>query len=202
MTLIYLVRHAVTAHTGQKLSGWLPGIHLSDEGKTQAEAVAGHLSSVKFDAIYSSPIDRTLETARAIAARQGARVKVRRALGEVEYGRWTDRPLKALARTKLWRTVQGWPSGMRFPDGESIYEVQTRAVAEVESLREEHPKGTICCVSHADVIKLVAAHYLGMHIDLYQRIAISPASVTVVAVGERGPYVMSINSVHKSTEAK
>ncbi len=194
MTTFYFVRHALTEHTGKRLSGWLPGVHLSDEGADQARGVAETLKDVPFAAVYSSPIDRTVETARLIAAKHGLQPKIRKELGEVRYGRWTDRPFKSLVRTKLWTTVQRWPSGARFPDGETLREVQDRAVDAVERLRGEHPKKTVCCVSHADVIKLITAHYLGVHIDLFQRIAISPVSITIIGVSSQGPYVMAVNA--------
>lgn len=195
MTTVFLVRHALTPETGRKLSGWTPGVHLNADGLAQADATAEYLRTVPLKAVYSSPIDRAVETARVIAAHHKLQVKVRRAIGEVEYGKWTDRSFKTLRRTKLWEVVQRWPSGARFPDGESLVEVQTRAVREIERIREEHPKDAVCCVSHADVIRLVAAHYLGMHIDLYQRIVIFPASVTTVGFGSSGPSVLALNAL-------
>ncbi|HYZ46646.1 MAG TPA: MSMEG_4193 family putative phosphomutase [Actinomycetota bacterium] len=194
MTAFYFVRHGVTSHTGHRLSGWMPGIHLTDEGRAQAEAAADTLARVPFKAIFSSPIERTMETAQAIAARHRLEVEVTDALGEVRYGRWTDRSFKALARTKLWTTVQRFPSGARFPDGETVRAVQARAVEEIERLRLEFPRKVLCCVSHADVIKLVAAHYLGVHIDLFQRIDVGPASITVISVGDEGPRVHAVSA--------
>jgi probable phosphomutase (TIGR03848 family) len=194
VTTFFLVRHAVTSHTGHKLTGRLKGVHLTDEGKRQAEDVAGRLKNVKFDAIYSSPIDRTMETARAIASAQGQRVKVRQGLNELDFGTWTDKTFKVLVKNKLWPTIQRWPSGARFPRGESFLEAQQRGVAEIERLRAAHPKQTICCVSHADLIKLVVAHYLGMHLDLFQRLDVGPASVSVIAIGNSGPRVVTVNS--------
>ena len=177
----------------------LKNIPLSEEGMAQAEAVADRLSDHKLEAIYSSPIDRTLQTARPIAERHDLAINTSRAIGEVEYGKWTDRPLKVLARTKLWTNVQRWPSAVRFPDGETLREVQTRAVDEIERLGAEHPKGRVCCVSHGDVIKLILAHHLGVHIDLYQRIVIAPASVSGVSLTERGPSIVSLNSMPRSS---
>lgn len=196
MTTIYFVRHGLTSHTGSKLTGWMEGVHLTDEGVRQAEAAAEHLTEVGFEAIYSSPIDRTKETADVIAARhEDLEVTVARGIGEVQYGKWTGRSLKTLARTKLWATIQRWPSAVRFPEGETLREVQTRAIDEIERLREKHPDGTICCVSHADTIKLVLAHYLGVHIDLFQRIYIGPASISVVHLGDQGPQILALNSL-------
>jgi probable phosphoglycerate mutase len=193
MTNLWFVRHALTPQTGKRLTGWTEGVGLSESGDGQALAIAEALKDVPFGAVYSSPLDRTIQTARAIARAQGLQVRQSRDLGEVDYGRWTNRPLKVLARTKLWGQVQRWPSGARFPDGETLRETQSRAIAEVEGIAAEHPGKSICLVSHADVIKLIAAHYLGAHIDLFQRIVIGPASISVVAIGERGPSVLCLN---------
>lgn len=194
MTTLFLVRHAVTADTGHRLTGWTEGVGLTDEGKKQAEIAARGLAHVDFEAIYSSPIDRTMETARAIAKPHGIRVRSTKGIGEVRYGDWTNKSLKTLMRTKLWETVQRSPSAARFPQGESIREVQARAVSEIERIAAAHPKGKVCCVSHGDVIKLIAAHYLGVHIDLYQRIVIGPASVSVISLSARGPYILALNN--------
>ncbi len=194
MTTVLFVRHAVTAHTGARLTGWMPDVHLSERGMEQARQLGELLARAPLKAIYSSPIDRTVETARALAVRHRLQVEVREGLGEVQYGRWTNRPLKALARTKLWQTVQRFPSAARFPEGETLRETQARALAEVERIAEEHRRALVCCVSHADVIKLIVAHYLGVHIDLFQRIVISPASVTAVALYDSGPMVLCVNS--------
>ena len=194
MTLLYFVRHGVTDHTGHRLSGWMEDVHLSEKGREHADAVAVMLAGIRCKAVYSSPIDRTVETARPIAARHDLGVKVRRNLGEVDYGTWTNRSFRSLARTKLWTTVQRYPSGARFPHGETLREVQTRAVTEVDKLVAQHPKQAICCVSHADVIRLVVAHFMGIHIDLFQRIVIGPASVSVVGLDEDGPRILSLNT--------
>lgn len=198
MTTFYLVRHGVTTHTNQRLSGWTPDVHLTDEGRAQAEAAAKALDPVPLKAVYASPIARTVETARPIADRHHLEVTQRRDIGEVEYGRWTNRSLKALARTKLWSTVQRWPGGARFPDGESLRAVQSRAVDGLEAIRSEHAKDSVCVVSHGDVMKLIVAHYLGLHIDLFQRIVIVPASITVISVSDDGPRVHALNVVPNS----
>jgi probable phosphomutase (TIGR03848 family) len=193
MTTLWFVRHAVTADTGKRLTGWAEGVGLSRDGSSQADSVAEALKDVPFAGIYSSPLERTTQTARAIARRQGLQVRRSRDLGEVDYGRWTNRPLKMLARTRLWSQVQRWPSSARFPEGETLRETQARALSEVERIAAEHPGRSICLVSHADVIRLIAAHYLGVHIDLFQRIVIGPASVSVIALGDRGPSILCLN---------
>ena len=193
-TTFYLVRHGVTSHTGHKLTGWMEGVGLTPEGRAQAEGAADLLSGVPLRAIYSSPIDRCWETAQIVAARHPRlEPQPTEEIGEVRYGRWTGRSLKSLAKTKLWEVVQSFPSGMTFPEGETLRAVQSRAVDQIESLRAAHPRSNVCCVTHADVIKLVLAHYLGVHLDLYQRIAVAPASVSAFSVGDRGPYVLGMN---------
>jgi probable phosphomutase (TIGR03848 family) len=193
MTIFYLVRHGVTAHTGQRLSGRRAGLHLSEKGIAEAQAAARSLSRVKFGAVYSSPIERTLETAEIIAREHGLKVIVHDELSEVDYGTWTNRSFKALSRTKLWTQVQQWPSGARFPSGESLWEVQQRALVSLDRIRSEHPGRPVCCVTHAEVIRLVVAYYLGVHIDLFQRIIVGPASTTIVSVGDDGPKVLAVN---------
>ena len=199
MTVFYLVRHGVTSHTGHKLSGWMPDIHLTDAGRRQAEAAAESLSKAPFKAVYASPITRCAETARIIASRHRLRVRTRDDLGEVEYGSWTNKSLKVVARTKLWSKVQRWPAGARIPEGESFVEVQTRAVEAIEDLRTKHRKDQICVVSHGDVIRLLAAHYMGIHLDLFQRIVVSPGSITVLSVGDSGPGMFALNAPPGST---
>ena len=193
MTVLYLVRHGVTDHTGQRLSGWMPGVHLNDRGREEAGAAADALGEVKFKAIYSSPIERCLETAELVAVRHGLTVITREGLGETRYGSWTNRTFKVLRRAKLWARLQRWPSGVRFPGGETLREVQARSVGEVERICSRHPRARVCVVTHADIVRLVVAHYLGLHIDLFQRLEAGPGSITVLVVGEDGPKVVAVN---------
>ncbi|HEX6678631.1 MAG TPA: MSMEG_4193 family putative phosphomutase [Actinomycetes bacterium] len=181
MDRMLFVRHAVTAKTGSVLSGWTTGIDLSDEGREQARALAERLEAVPLDAIYASPLERCRQTAAAVAESHGLKVEVVDELGEVRYGDWTGRRLEELAKEDLWRTVRYLPSAARFPEGESLYEMQVRAVAACERLRAAHRGQTVLVCSHADVIKAVTAHYLGLHLDLYQRLEIAPASLTAIA---------------------
>jgi probable phosphomutase (TIGR03848 family) len=192
MRLLLLLRHAVTDHTGARLSGWMPGLHLSEEGRQQAKALAERLGPVPLDALYASPLERCQETAAAIANARGLVVETLEDVGEVKYGDWTGRTLKELAREPLWKVVQATPSAARFPEGESLYQMQARAVQAVERLRAAHPEQTVAVCSHADVIKALACHYLGMHLDLFQRVVVSPASVTAVAFGPV-PYLIRLN---------
>jgi probable phosphomutase (TIGR03848 family) len=181
MRLLLLLRHAVTDQTGARLSGWTPGVHLSAAGREQAEGLAGRLEPVPLDAVYASPLERCQETAATVADAKGLKVATLEDAGEVRYGDWTGRTLKELAKEPLWKVVQTTPSAARFPEGESLFEMQTRAVLAVERLREAHPGQTVALCSHADVIKALVCHYLGMHLDLFQRVEVSPASVTAIA---------------------
>lgn len=191
--LLLLVRHALTAHTGDRLSGWLPGIDLSEDGRGQVESLVERLRPIRLAAVYSSPIDRTMQTARPLAASKRLRVRRAPGLGEVRYGEWEGKRLSSLAKTKLWQQVQAWPSRARFPGGETLRETQGRAVLAVEKIAAAHPRGTVAAVTHADVIKLLVAHYAGVHVDLFQRFMVSPASVSALYIGRRGPAVLTVN---------
>ncbi len=183
---LYLVRHAVTAETGQRLSGRTPGIHLSLEGQKMAALAAEHLAATKLEAIYTSPIERCRETAAAIAADRPVRPKVERAFVEADFGSWSGRTLKSLYRLKAWQGLMAGASRFRFPDGETLGEVQTRAVAAVERLASRH-KGNVAVASHADVIRAILVHYLGTPLDLIHRIDVAPASVSIVELHSSGP---------------
>jgi probable phosphoglycerate mutase len=195
MATILLVRHGendwVKKH---RLAGWIPDIHLNEKGQQQAYEAAARLSHVEIKAIYSSPVIRCVETADLIAATHSLPVTLVEEVGEVRYGKWEGKKIKKLAKKPLWHVVQHYPSRMRFPDGESLLEVQFRAVQALERLNSRHANEAIAVVSHADLIKLVLAHYLGVHIDLFQRIVVSPASVSVLYLSDKGPVrVLRIN---------
>jgi len=190
------VRHGRTATTGTTLPGRAPGLHLADAGRAQADAVAERLGTLeRVDAVYSSPLERTRETAAPIARARGLRVQVDRGLLECDFGDWTGQALKVLMKTREWATVQRYPSGFRFPGGESFTEMQARITGTVARLVERHQGGTVVLVSHADPIKAAVADALGTHLDLFQRIVISPCSVTTVAYGAGGPTVLAVNAV-------
>jgi len=195
-TLVLLVRHGETPTTGKLLPGRAKGLHLSDAGRAQAEAVAERLAALpKVDAIYASPLERTRETAKPIGAARRLPITVDKGLLEADIGEWTGMELSVAAKTPEWKAVHSYPSGFRFPGGESFPEMQQRIVGAVERLRKAHPGGVIVLVSHADPIKAAVAHALGTHLDLFQRIVISPCSVTAISYADSGPTVLSVNSV-------
>jgi probable phosphomutase (TIGR03848 family) len=194
VTTLVLVRHATTPATGKRLGGWTPGVHIDEPGVAQAEAAAERLAEQPLAAVYASPLERTQDTAKIVARPHGLGVRTRKGLGEVDYGEWTDKPLGQLRRRKDWAVVQQTPSRMTFPGGESIRTAQARAVETTEELALEHAGETIVAVSHADVIKAVVAHHLGMPLDTFQRIMIAPASITVIALPAGGhPMLLRLN---------
>ena len=188
MTIIVLVRHGENEWVKKhRLAGWLPDVHLNEKGHQQAQEAAQQLSPLPVKALYSSPVMRCLETAEYIAQVFDLEIQPLDGLGEVRYGSWEGKKIKKLARKPLWRTVQYYPSRMRFPGGgEALREVQFRMVQALEQLHAQHQEETIVAVSHADAIKLVLAYYLGVHIDLFQRITVSPASVSILYLAENG----------------
>jgi probable phosphomutase (TIGR03848 family) len=190
-----LIRHAVNdfVKTG-KLAGWTPEVHLNDDGRAQAAALGQRLANVTIDAIYSSPLERTVETAQAVIEHHPELpLQLLDAVGEVRYGAWQGEEISKLAQRKLWRVVQAFPSRVRFPDGETMREAQMRAVNALESLTIRHPRQRVAVVSHSDVIKMIVAHYLGLHLDLFQRIEISPASLTIIHMAASRPTIVQVN---------
>lgn len=167
-----------------------------------AQSTADALSGTKLKAIYSSPIERTWETAQIIAQPQGLEPIAEEGLLEVDYGRWSGRTLRSLYRLKAWQTVQTTPSRMTFPEGESIADAQRRAVDTCEALAGRHGKDTIALVSHADIIKAILSHFLGQPLDLFQRIVVSPASVSAIDLPRQGlPTLLTMNGLAPGTNA-
>ena len=203
VTTVILVRHGRTAANADGiLAGRTPGVGLDEAGRGQAAAVAERLAALPLAEVVTSPLDRALQTAAAISARQPAAPRPRRDRGLVEcgYGSWTGQSLKALAKQPLWKAVQQHPSGVRFPDGESMTEMQLRAVTAVRRwdarLGSEHGGQAVwVAVSHGDVIKSVLADALGMHLDCFQRIVIAPGSVSVIQYADLRPFVLHLNDL-------
>ncbi len=194
-TLVLFVRHGQTPTTGKTLPGRAPGLHLSADGIAQAKVAAERIGAMKkVAAIYASPLERTRETAAPIAKALNLKVKANSGLLECDFGTWTGKQLDKLRKLPEWETVQRSPSTFRFPKGESFTEMQNRIVNAVDTICENHPGQTVVCVSHADPIKAALAHATGTHIDLFQRLVVSPCSVSAVAYTASGPIVLTVNS--------
>ncbi len=195
MTTLLLIRHATNDYvkTG-RLAGWTPAVHLNEEGQQQARALGLRLKAAPLTALYASPLERTMETAQAIQAHHPhLTIQQHEGIGEVRYGDWEGMKISALVRRKMWQVVQEYPSRAYFPNGETMRGVQHRIVDALESLVMEHPNGLVAVVFHADLIKMAVAHYLGVHLDNFQRIVISPASITTLQLGHGRPYVVAVN---------
>jgi probable phosphomutase (TIGR03848 family) len=194
-TLLLLVRHGQTPTTGATLPGRARGLHLAEAGIAQAGAVATRIAGLEgVAAVYASPLERTRETAKPIARALGLKVVSEKGLLECDFGEWTGAKLADLRKKPEWSTVQRYPSGFRFPGGESFPEMQQRMVSTLDRLAERHRGATAVVVSHADPIKAAVAHALGTHLDLFQRIVISPCSVSAILSTPTGPVVLAVNS--------
>ena len=192
----------MTPTTGRVLPGRARGLHLSDDGRRQAEAVATRIAAVpRVAAVYTSPLERACETAAPIARACGRALRVERGLLECDFGDWTGQSLRRLARKPEWKAVQRHPSGFRFPGGESFVEMQARVTGTLGRLIARHKGQTLVAVFHADPIKTAVAHALGIHLDLFQRIMIMPASVTAIAYRDQGPVVLTVNSTDRDLAA-
>jgi probable phosphomutase (TIGR03848 family) len=199
---VILVRHGRTsANVGGVLAGRTPGVRLDETGVAQAEKAAARLAAVPLAAVVSSPLERCRQTAQAVARAQAGslRVVADKGLTECDYGEWQGRPLKELVKEPLWKVVQGQPSAAHFPGGESLAAMQARVVDAVRrrdaAVEAAHGPGAVwVAVSHGDLVKAVLADALGMHLDLFQRINVDPASVSIVRYTSTRPFVLATNT--------
>jgi probable phosphoglycerate mutase len=195
MPLLLLIRHGENqfVKTG-KLAGQLPGVHLNERGRKQAVELAEALKHVPLKAIYASPLERAVETARPLAEGRKLEIQLRPQLMDNDIGKWHGRTLKQVRRIKKWKIVQQAPSRFKFPEGESFLETQTRIVSCLDEIVASHkPKDVVAVVFHADPIKLAVAYYLGMPLDHFQRLGCDTASVTVLHVSETGAHLIKLN---------
>jgi len=197
-TLLLLVRHGQTPTTGKILPGRTPGLNLSDHGRDQAARVAQRLVALPVTAIYSSPLERTIQTADPTAQDLGLPIYREPGLLEGDFGDWTGAQLADLMKLPEWQTVQQRPDQFRFPNGESFSEMRDRVVATLTMLRNRHPGGTVVCFSHADLIRIAVSDALGNSLNKFQRISIGPCSVSAIAYqaesADSDPMVLTVNS--------
>ncbi len=196
MTVILLIRHGENDWVGKKLAGRLPGVHLNKNGQQQAETIAEVLAEAPIQAIYSSPLERTVETATPLAKKINLPIIQESNLQEINFGDWQGKSIKQLSRRKLWKTVQEKPAEMVFPNGESFSAAQTRLAECLQTLSQQHQENDlIACFSHSDSIRLLVAYSLNMHLNDFQRIAIHPASVTVIHLTDTFIRIPFINQI-------
>ncbi len=194
VTTFLLIRHATNDYVRDgRLAGRTPGVHINAEGQRQAEDLARRTAHLPIQAIYSSPLERALDTANAVARCQKLPVQIDERLLEGESGEWTGRKISELQDTDTWKELQTKPVGVKLPGGESIDQVQTRMVAALEDIRKRHPDGLVAVVSHADPLKSALAYYLKWDLNYFHHISISPASVTVLNVNDKGAQLVRSN---------
>lgn len=193
-TFVLLIRHGENEYVAtHKLAGRTPGVRLNEKGCHQAQTLVDYLAQQPLDAIYSSPLDRCLETAEPLAERRSLPLQVEPGVVEVDYGSWQGADLRELSKLPEWSQVQHYPSIFRFPGGETLREVQQRAVGAIERVRTAHEGQVIAVFSHGDIIRTTLAHYLGVPLDLFQRLAIATASVSVLGFFDGRPMVLAVN---------
>ena len=193
MTRFLLIRHGAHVFGGDRIAGRLP-VELSDLGRRQVAGMVERVSKLPVRGVYSSPVQRAQDTAKPLAERLGLPLQSSDALAEIDYGDWTGKTLEELRPLDLWKQWNTFRSGARVPGGESMLEIQVRVVAEMNRLRGKYPDEMIALVTHGDVIRAAVAYCLGAPLDLFQRIEISLASVTAIAIGDYGPWVLCVNN--------
>lgn len=195
MPTLLLIRHGENDFVKKgRMAGRLPDIHLNERGREQAQALAQKLSGAPIKAVYSSPLERAVETAAPIAEALGLEIQLREGLLETDIGEWQGRTWKSLRRLKIWGTVQSAPSLMQFPGGESFTDSQYRICHEIKAICSQHePKDLVACVSHADPIKLAVAFFIGLPLDNFQRLMVAPASITALHIGENSSQLINLN---------
>jgi probable phosphomutase (TIGR03848 family) len=193
MTKFLLIRHALTDSVGKRLSGRTPGVPLNSEGQAQAQQLAARLANVRLDAIYSSPLERAVQTAAPLAAQHNLETTINNDFLELDFGDWTNCTFQELQDQPQFQRFNSFRSHTRIPGGELMLEAQARAVAGLGKLCAQHPGQTVAVVSHADMLKAAVAYYAGIHLDMFQRLEISPASVSVLEIFEETARILSLN---------
>jgi probable phosphoglycerate mutase len=196
MPLLLLIRHGENEYvkTG-RMAGRLPGVHLNDRGLKQAQTLGEALKDIPIKAIYSSPLERAMETAAPIASARKLQIILEPDVIEADIGKWHGKSLKVLQLTKVWKIVQNSPSRFRFPDGESFPEIQTRISNALERMIKKHnkPRDIVAVVFHSDPIKLAVSHFLGLPLDNFQRLGCDTGSLTAIYVNDSGANLVKLN---------
>lgn len=193
MTTFLLLRHADHGLLGRALAGRQPGVHLNATGEAQAARLAERLGKMRIDAIFSGPLERARETAAPLAARTGLELQIAAEFDEIDFGEWTGQAFDALAPDPRWHQFNTLRSATAPPGGESMLQVQARLVRKLGELCEIFPRGCVAIFSHGDVIKALLAHFAGIPLDLFHRIEISPASLSILTLDDSGPRILLIN---------
>jgi probable phosphoglycerate mutase len=193
MTTFYLIRHALNDWVDHRLAGWLPDVRLNSRGREQAQRLADRMRHMRVDALVSSPLERALETAAPLALAWGLQTEISEALGEIHVGDWTGRALADMQSEEEWRRFNVFRGGTRAPGGELMLEAQVRMIKELLHLRARHPDGAVAVVSHGDPLRAVIGYFLGAPIDMFLRLEVSPASISIVRIDGWGACVACVN---------
>jgi probable phosphoglycerate mutase len=193
MTRFFLIRHASTDAVGKRLAGRTAGVHLNEEGRAQAQRLAERLAASSISAIYSSPLERALETAAPLADVLGLQASISNDFIEIDFGEWTNYAIEDVMKDERFKHFNSFRSCTRIPGGETMLEAQARMIAGLEKLRLEHRGQTVAIVSHGDLVKAAVAYYAGIHLDLFQRIEIDPASVSIITVYDETARILQVN---------
>jgi broad specificity phosphatase PhoE len=193
MTTFLLIRHGETDAIGREIMGWRPGWHLNANGREQARRLAERLARRPIQAIYTSPLERAVETAAILAAPHAMEPQPDPDFGEVRFGQWEGCKIGELERMEAFRRYNQFRAGVRPPGGEMLVEVQTRVVRKLEALAPAYRDGTVAIVSHGDALRSTLALYLGISLDMIPHFEISPASLSVLELAESGARVLSMN---------
>jgi probable phosphoglycerate mutase len=198
MTVFLLVRHGTTDAVGRRLAGRLPGFPLNTLGLAEVDGLSARLGRTPIAAVYSSPLERAEQTARAIAAPRGLPVVLRKDLNEIDFGQWSGLDFGELGKLPAFRAFNQARSRVRPPEGEHVSEVQARMVRELERIRSAHPVGAVVVVGHGDPLKAALGHYLGVPADLLGRIELSPASLTILRLSVEAATLLLLNDTGAS----
>lgn len=195
MTRILLIRHALTDEAGKIFSGRKPGLSLNSEGRSQVDLLTERLSKTNLAAVYSSPVDRAVETAGPVAASHNLDVTISEDFNELDFGNWTGLSIEQLKDDPAFRSFNTLRSLNRIPGGELMVEAQLRIIKGIEKLRVLYPGGSVAVVSHADMIRAAIAFFSGIHIDLLHKIEISTTSISIIETGNAHVRIISVNSL-------
>jgi broad specificity phosphatase PhoE len=191
----YLIRHGEHDWLKKGIAGRIPGVSLNALGKQQAQDLARRLAAVKFDVIFSSPLERAMETAEPVARSKGMEIVVTPEIIELDFGEWSGVTFEKLRADPRWAEWNQKRSIVRMPGGELMTEVQTRIVAFIDRVHREKKKGSFALFGHGDVIRAAICYWLGMPLDFIPRVEVEPGSVTILRIDDGGPHMVAVNRV-------